>query len=309
MKKILLATTVLAFSAGIASAEITFGGSAAAGIAKNGISNCVLADCGDPNGTGLADDKFLTYSSFSLDVTASGQTDSGLSFGASSGISAGRSYGMADDDGFDVGGATLDNASIFVSGSFGKVTFNSDGIDGYDTDAANFDGVGDVKYEGTFGGFGVGLVADVDTGTASVMGSYTLAGIALSADYTQDDLGPEDLWNVSAGYTMGAITGTLHAANDDGAANDVAADVTLAYAANGISASATYHADATATFDVEAGYAMGAYAVNFEASDVTEAAGTMSWTVTGSYDLGGGLSLEAGTNYTGDIMVGAAMSF
>ena len=32
------------------------------------------------------------------------------------------------------------------------------------------------------------------------------------------------------------------------------------------------------------------------------------WTVTASYDLGGGLTVEAGTNYTQDVMVGATMA-
>ncbi len=292
MKHLLIAASILAMTAGVASAEITFSGSASAGVAKNGTSNGGSAD---PNTSGLSDDAFHSYSSFTLNVTASGQTDSGLSFGASTGISAGRSYGLASDDGFDVGGATLDDAEIWVSGDFGKLSFNSDNYDFFD----DTNGGGDVKYDGTFGGFGVGLIADVDTGDASVSASYTVAGVSLSANADT-----YNLWNVSASYTMGSITAT--AATDESSNSSVE----LAYSANGISASAKYNTPSGA-IDVAAGYASGPMSVNVSVDDVTDTAGNgfAMWTVTGGYDLGGGMSLEAGTNYTGDVMVGAKMSF
>lgn len=284
MKHLLIAASILAMTAGVASAEITFSGSAAAGVAKNGENNTTL------NSNAANDGSFHTYSSFTLNVAASGQTDSGLSFGASSGITAGRSYALADDDGFDAGSASLDDAEIWVSGDFGKLSFNTDGYDFFDD--TNTDG--DVKYEGNFGGFGVGLIADVDTSNYSAKVDYTVAGVALSANADT-----YDLWNVSAAYTMGAITVT--AATDESSDSSLA----VAYAANGISASAKYHSQGGAV-DVAVGYTSGAMSINANSDDV---AGDNKWTVTGGYDLGGGMSLEAGTNYTGDVMVGAKMSF
>ena len=65
MKKVLLATSVLAMTAGFASAEVTVSGTARMG---------VIADFGD------ADPAFT--SRVRIIFTASGETDSGLSFGA-----------------------------------------------------------------------------------------------------------------------------------------------------------------------------------------------------------------------------------
>jgi outer membrane protein OmpU len=271
MKKILLASTILAASAGFASAEITFGGSAAAGIASQ------------------AGGDLETYSSANLAVTFAGQTDSGLSFGASFDTTAGRSYTLGDGDDFADEGGTFGMPTIFVSGSFGKVSFSDDNFDFFD----DTNGGGDVKYEGTFGGFGVGLIADVDVpSAASVMASYTIAGVALSANADT-----YNLWNVSAAYTMGSITATV---GTDEASNSY---VEVAYAANGISASAQYNTS-DASVDVAAGYSANGISVNADTNSVSNA-----WTVTGSYDLGGGLTLEAGTNYTSDLMIGASMSF
>jgi outer membrane protein OmpU len=307
MKKILLATTILAMTAGFASADITFSGSASAGVAKNGIDN---GGSPDPNTTGLADDTFFSYSNFDLVVTATGQTDSGLSFGASFDASAGQSYALADDDGFDENGGAFGTPTIYVSGTFGKISFSTDNLDFYNTDVVN-SGDADVQYEGTFGGFGVGLIGDVDSGDLAAQASYTLAGIALSADYNQNGAA-DAIWDASASYTMGAFTGTL-AADNDTAAFDVEESIKLAYSNNGIGAWAKANSNAApddTSFDVGASYAANGYSVTVEVSDVTAANNTVAhWTVTGNYDLGGGLSLEAGANYSGDVMVGAAMSF
>lgn len=297
MKHLLIAASLLAMSAGYAAADISWTGSAAAGVAKNGTSNGGSAD---PNTSGLSDDAFHAYSNFSLSIAATGQTDSGLSFGVDSGISSGRTYALANDDGFGSNGGTLDAPSVWVSGSFGKVTFKSDGLDFFDTDAAN-SGKGDVQYDGTFGGVTVGLVADIESGDMSVKGGYSMGAISVGANYNQNG-GGTALWNANASYTMGSITGTVSAAND-GTANATEEHVKVAYSANGISASAQYNTS-DASVDLSVGYASGPYSVTVSDNTVSS-----HWSATGSYDLGGGLSLEAGTNYTGDVMVGAKMSF
>ena len=151
MKKILLATTILAMSAGYAAADITWGGSAAAGIASNGTANG-----GDANPDGaldadgvtlLSDDAFHTYSRVNLAVTFAGTSDSGLTFGATFDTTAGRSYALADDDGFEDNGGTFGMPTVFIEGSFGKLAFSTNNYDFYD----DTNGDGDVEYTGTFG--------------------------------------------------------------------------------------------------------------------------------------------------------------
>lgn len=270
MKHLLIAASALAMTTGYAAADITFSGSAKAGVANQ------------------AGGAWESYSSANLAVSFAGQTDSGLSFGATFDTTAGRSYTLGDGDDFADEGGSFGMPTVFVSGSFGKISISDDNFDFFD----DTNGGGDVKYEGTFGGFGVGLISDVDSGDASVSASYTVAGVALSAN-----VDTYDLWNLSASYTMGSITAT--AATDESSNSSVK----VAYSANGISASAKYNTS-DASVDLAAGYATGPYAVNVDYNTVSG-----NWNASGSYDLGGGLALEAGTNYTGDMMIGAKMSF
>ena len=287
MKKILLATTLLAASTTVAMADshITWGASAAAGIASNGTAEGGLAD---PNAFGKADDAFFVYSNVNLAVTLSGATDGGLTFGATFDMTAGTSYALADDDGFDANGGAFGMPTIFVSGSFGKIELSDDNFDFYD----DTNGSGDARYTGTFGPVTVGLIADVDTNNASLSLGYTAGNIAVSVNADT-----YDLQNISATYTMGTIAITAATDESDNSS------LKVAYSNNGISASAQYNTS-DESVDIAAGYSANGLSLNADTNTVSNA-----WTVTAGYDLGGGLSLEAGTNYTQDMMIGAKMAF
>ena len=288
MKKILLATTFLTLTAGAAAAEghITWGASAAAGIAS---------DAGGP---------FETYSSANLAVTLAGQTDGGLTFGATFDMTAGRTYTLADDDGFASESGTFGMPTVYVEGSFGKLAMSHDNYDFYD----DTNGDGDVEYTGTFGAVSVGLIADVDNNVASVKLGYTAGNLALSLNADNAvNTDPLDLVadgtneaqsNIEATYTMGTIA--ITAATNQDAESSLKVAFT---GANGMSASAQYNTS-DESIDVAAGYSANGLTVNADTNTVSN-----NWTVTASYDLGGGLSVEAGTNYSEDMMIGAAMSF
>ena len=309
MKKILLATTLLAGSAGFAAADITWGGSASAGIAQNGTANggdTQFENEGlDPLVVPLpvashGDNAFETYSSVNLAVTFSGTSDSGLTFGATFDTTAGTSYTLGDGDGFADEGGSFGMPTVWVEGTFGKVAISDDNYDFYDDTNAG----GDVEYTGTFGSFSVGAIVDVDTNNASAKIGYSAGNLALSANADTYDLA-----NVEATYTMGVIA--ITAATDESSN----ASLKVAYANNGISASAKYNTNGgsatdAASIDVAVGYEANGLAVNLSADDVGQANHAFQvWTATASYDLGGGLSVEAGTNYTQDMMLGAKMSF
>jgi outer membrane protein OmpU len=273
MKKILLATTMLTLTAGaaLADAHMTWGASAAAGIASQAGGN------------------FETYSSANLALTLAGQTDGGLTFGASFDVTAGRSYTLGDGDDFATESGAFGMPTIFVAGSFGKLEISDDNFDFFD----DTNGGGDAKYTGTFGAVAVGLVADVDSNNASLSLGYSAGNLALSANVDTYDLS-----NVSATYTMGTIA--ITAATDESSNSSIK----LAYTgANGMSGSAQYNTS-DESIDIAAGYSANGLSVNADTNTVSNA-----WTVTGSYDLGGGLTVEVGTNYTQDMMIGAAMAF
>ncbi len=292
MKKVLLATTILGMTAGFASAEIAFTGTASAGFASE--------SGGD----------FEPYSKFELAIAATGESDSGLSFGASAAISGGVSPDRGGDFAAD-GGDNMNPApaapnagfmkpTIFVSGDFGKITVKANGFKEYQDDNSE---TYDLEYTHTIAGVSVGVRTDLHgaatplgaaatAGKSSIKLGYTIGSVALSGAY--DEVGSK--WGVSAAYTMNALTFTL-------ATNDASvSSLKVAYAgANGISGSIKAASDDS--WDVTAGYTANGLTVGAETNEADE------WKVTGSYDLGGGLTAEAGFNASEDAYLGASMKF
>ncbi|MFN4153773.1 MAG: porin [Paracoccaceae bacterium] len=95
MKKVLLATTVLALSATVAAAEVKLSGNARMGVVYNG---------------NAATDKLQFSSRIRAVFTMSGETDSGLAFGGTF---------RADNAGAAANGSA---GNVFISGAFGKLT-------------------------------------------------------------------------------------------------------------------------------------------------------------------------------------------
>jgi hypothetical protein len=296
MKKILIATTILGMSAGFAAADVSFKGTGTVGFASNG-----TAAGGKVNPTAtIASNATEIYSSFKLSVTASGETDSGLTFGASSSITTGVTYVMADDDGFEAGAKTLGTPTLFIAGEFGKIQFKSNGFKELQDDSNE---KYDVDYAGTFGGLSVGVRSDLNTvvgnptyfaataGKSSISLGYTVSEITLGAAY--DEVG--DKWGISASRAFGPVTAKLSTDNASVTA------LKVSYAADALSASLLVKS--TNAWEVEAGYTANGLTIGAKTTDLSK------WKVTAAYDLGGGLSLEAGTNYTEDMFVGAKMAF
>lgn len=146
MKKVLLATTALVATAGIAAAEVTVKGYAEMGIAGGsryeGEGKITNPDTGvTRKAKGNGDPTF--WQEFEVIVDGSGETDSGMTFGFHVEIEDGNtpfrtngSLGVGDLIGFDTGdtdytgdgGPSIDNESVFISGAFGTLTMGE--IDG-----------------------------------------------------------------------------------------------------------------------------------------------------------------------------------
>ena len=273
MKKILLATTILGMTAGFAAAEVKVGGSAKAGLAS--------ADGGD----------FAAYSAVKIKFTGSGVTDGGLEFGGSTDTTIGNKYdSLGDFDGESVIGSTGTGAwgvpTVFLSGSFGKISFSKDNLDFFD----DTNGGADVQYDYTAGDVTVGLVTDLDTSNYSAKLSASVGGVALSVDADT-----YDIWNASAAYTDGAATITLSANSSD------VQKIKVAYSADGMSASAKFGTDDS--WEITGGYTAGAMslAILANSSEYQE--------VTVSSDLGGGALIVAGANNDQDMFAGVELSF
>ncbi|ATX67165.1 porin [Roseinatronobacter bogoriensis] len=99
MKKLLLATTALTLSAGVAAADVAVSGDARMGLEYNG------------------DDVQLT-SRARVIFTMTGETDTGLAFGASF---------RGDQIGGANGNTNMNAGTVFISGAFGKLSFGDVG--------------------------------------------------------------------------------------------------------------------------------------------------------------------------------------
>ena len=277
MKKILLATTVLAMSAGFAAADVKVSGSASMGIANDGVG-----------------DAFEVYNSGELDFAATVVSDAGVEFGMSTSVSFGNSYSFGDGaDAFGTEDGTVGAPTLTAKGAFGTLTFANDGVDQLYSD----DTAGDVGFAYTAGDLSLNIVSDVDASTGvewSASVGYTMSGVALS--YTADAL---NSYNASASYTSGGITGTIETDSDAG--EDAVNTLTVAYSANGMSAE--YSASTDDSWSASAGYS--ANGLSVDVSTDQDAA----WEATTSYDLGGGATLVAGMNAGEEAYAGVDLSF
>jgi len=187
MKKVLFATTALVATAGIAAADVTLSGSAEMGLFGGDEYDPAAA-----NGIGDVETQFFT--DIDVTFTMSGETDNGLTFGASVDLDEGGDNSNAVDNNADDGGAT-----IFLSGNFGTVTMG-------DTDGA-LDWALTEAWVGN-----AGSIADDETSHAGALGAYgdgAYDGQILRYDYSVGDFGVavsvemDDSGTQDNGYALG----------------------------------------------------------------------------------------------------------
>lgn len=285
MKKILLATTMLAGTAGFAAAEVTVSG---------------YAEMGVVGGDTYSTSQF--WQDIEVTFSMSGETDGGLSFGAAIDLDEGNVNNT--HDGNDDNGS--DGTSVYISGSFGKLTMgDTDG--GFDwalsetgmgtsltddhTSHAGYSGNsgldGDhdgqvVRYEYSAGDFAAAISGEIDdTGNDdAILGlgvKYSLSGIALGVGYQTD--GFDDIIGVSAAGEAGAVKYVVSYTDLDSDGTHMG--LGLGYTSGALMVSMNYGV--------------------FESTGGTE---TDGYGLVANYDLGGGAVVMAG--YASDMDGGTA---
>ncbi len=278
MRSSIFATTALVATAGIASADVTLGGGAVAGLKSTG-----------------AGDAFLHYE-IDIDIKGAGETDSGLSFGAS--LDLDENAGSTDPE-------------IFVSGAFGTVTLGAVDI------ATDGLGLPDLGFDG------IGMDDDVEAlrnaGAADVTYSYSISGLALTLSYgvggtTGVDANEGD-FGILLGYKFDAFSIEAGVARDDVTGNR-GMGVELGYSANGITATALWaQQDAavdTTGYGLNIGYTIDALTVSASYGDTDIAGDAEDYGIGFSYNLGGGLRVvgAVGSVDNADVWdLGLTMSF
>ena len=275
MKKVLLATSILAASAGFAAAEVAVSGSARMGLFYDG------------------DDTYFS-SRVRIVFTASGETDGGLSFGASM---------RADQSGQGGGFPNVSNgdSTVYISGAFGKLTFG-------DVDSAAEALVGQVSAVGFTGLGSYNEVGYFGSNPKTAM-LYEYSTGALTFALGAGQLG-SDAYSVAVKYSTDAFSVAL-GYEDEGGGFD---DQTLSLGGSATFGAATVKAVvldsdhlADTDFALSVDYVAGAATITAFYHDAPELFG-----IGASYDLGGGAAVKGGIVTDGDDSladIGITMSF
>jgi len=187
MKKLLLASTALAASAGYAAADVSLSGYAEMGVVG-----------GDVAETQFHNDIDVTFK-------LSGETDMGLSFGAT--IDLDEITNAGDDNGIP---ANANDSSVFISGGFGTLTLG-------DTDGAHDWAMTEVAAGTTltddhssYAGYSGNSELDGVNDGQILRWDYSAGAFAVAVSAEMDDAGVQDpTLGVGFKYTMDTASGSL----------------------------------------------------------------------------------------------------
>ena len=290
MKKVLFATTALVATAGVAAADVTFGGYGRFGVLY--MENV--------SGT----DETNVTSRLRLQIDMSAESDMGVSFGARARINqdnGGSGTGFngvrffAKSGGVEVGVGNIYGALEFMPGMY-PIDLGLTGL-GYDYTAYNFRG--DAYSSGGAGASqqnGVEVMYSMGDLSMHVSASDVSNRVAAHVAYKMNDwtfaLGAQDSDNVADTEFAMSVGGTVGPAA-----------VTLAYAKNGddtgVGTTTGDHFVLAAKFDVGAATNVEVYVADADYFAET------SYGVDFNHDLGGGTSLRGGVASRGNGLVRA----
>jgi outer membrane protein OmpU len=271
MKKVLLATSALVASAGIASADITLTGGADFGIKDSGVAST----------------NAYVHSEIDINIVASATTDNGYTIGASMDIDD----GSAETTGL----GSVSDPEVFISGAFGTITT------GDVAPAADKHGVATVGFDG------IGVDTDIEAldtrGTADINYSTTVNNMAITLSYNMGQSatadGDEGDWGMFVSFDAGngfGVTASYAVDDSAAAAADAAYALGLSYDLEGIALNA-YFADneTNGGSAFSASYALDANTTISAVYASTDVSGDESdFGIGFKTNLGGGVSLAGG---------------
>jgi outer membrane protein OmpU len=288
MKKLLIATTALVATAGMASAEITMSGTANAGY-HTGLATPTDA-------TDLAPAKGI-YSNAGVVLSASTTTDGGLTLSTSIDAEAGTEIDQGDFE-FD-GGAngTFGFGNVTVAGAFGTLTFDNAGVDNlYDDDLT----AADVSYATSVGPVSLAIALDIDDAADGTSVSAGYASGAMTFSASGSSTATDNSMALGVSYAL-SDNMTLTADTDSTAGASAVNSIGISTSLNGVSIAAS--SDSNSDWDVDLGYTVSGIALTYGVDE------SSNWDATASMSLGGSASVKAGLNSNDAAYAGISFSF
>ena len=305
MKRILLASASIVAFAGAAAAEITFSGDATLGY------NDTQAQA-DP----IADDDLGFYWDAGLDVTFTQALDNGLTAAASFGLNvADNSLGDPVESSDYVLSLTSDTAGLHFGAT--KFAAQTHWVSAGDMEADGFSEQSDetvLRGDITYGGVNASVSYAIDDANDSLEqlslgAAATFGTISVAFGYQEattflggDDFNPDEVMGISVGTSFGGADVRLAYAQDS--IQDTIG-VSVSYPFGPVTVGASYAMESLADdfWQISADYASGPIAanVNFDSNE--------DWELTGSYDVGNGITAYAGVvDAGGDFYVAGSIA-
>ena len=226
---------------------------------------------------------------YDFDITASAESDNGVSVSVGFDMGSGNKIDYNDDDKLEGQGAAVTDADVAVSYAGWTLTVDQAGIDNlFDDD----DGSQDVSIAGSIAGWSVAMTSDQEGSTSSYKVSGNVAGVTLTVTGTDVKAVGGDASKVAASYAMGnGLTLSASSQDEDGTAEDDAT-VGFSYAMDALTVGYTSIQPGGKSFGDEWDFSVGYYSwrtwLHLSLLDETDAT-----TVILDYALGGGASAFA----------------
>lgn len=274
MKKVLLTTTALVMTAGVAAAEVSFSGKGQISYGAEGANDMALNTHLDVN------------------VAVSAATDNGVTFSSSFGYDAGTEADYNDDFEYDdAEGGNPNNNNWSGGAPEVKVGVNGWTISGQNGGIADrYDGdvdSGDIGIDGSVGGITLGFTTGSTAGRSSFSVGYSAGDMSISMASTTDDngatAGGAAAMKFSLGYKVGDAT--ITASSDNEGADDTTNSIGVSYAMGAITVGYTMAGDNGANmgddYDLSLAYTAGALSASFASNEANRTR------LVAEYDLGG----------------------
>ena len=233
-----------------------------------------------------ADMFFESY--YDFNITASAESDNGVSVSVGFDMGSGNKIDYNDDDVLEAQGNSIGDADVAVSYAGWTLTVDQAGIDNLFDDG---DGSQDISIAGSIAGWGVAMTSDQEGSTSSYKVSGDVAGVTLTVTGTDVAAVGGDASKIAASYNMGnGLTLSASSQDEDGTAED---DTTVgfSYAMDALTVGYTAIQPGGGSFgdewDLSLKYSAGAMVASFA---IDEADAT---TIIADYALGGGASAFA----------------
>jgi len=274
MKKVLLTTTALVMTAGVAAAEVSISGKTQVSVTATGNGDNVLNTHADIN------------------MALSGAYDNGMTMATTIGWDVGREADYNDDFQLDAaeGGASAASPNMTIGYAGYTFTVDGEGLDNLYDDANTS---GNFGVAGSMGGVDFALTTNIDGGDSvnSYSLGYSTGDITATMTGTNDH-GGVDATKIVVAYAMGDTTLTLTSDDADDNA-DTVTKVGVSTKIDAITFSYTAATNGTAgssvgdDWDASIGYSAGALGASYSLDEDDRARLVVD------YDLGGGASAFA----------------